>query len=83
MQERSYRPALDGPFPGTSSSEKGLGISNVESSRPMSLFALAAPRVHKTIRRKPVPVAEYPIVEMPKMEKELPPRPDQLAAAHG
>ena len=81
MLERTYRPALDGPCPQHSSNEKGLGLSSMEKTRPVSLFALAVPR-HQ-IRRKPVPPAEYPIVEMPRMEKDLPPRPPSLARAYG
>ena len=79
MQERTYRPALDGPYPKNTSSEKGLGLSNVETTRPLSLFAFAAPR-HQ-IRRKPVPPADYPTVEMPRLEKELPARPPDYARA--
>ena len=81
MQERSYRPALDGFLPTNTSNEKGLGLSNMEKTRPLSLWTLASPR-HNTIRRKPLPQAvEYPAVEMPRLEKELPARPPDYARA--
>ena len=52
MQERTYRPALDGAMAGKAG-EKGLGLSNIEQERPLSFFALAKPKPHG-IKRKTI-----------------------------
>ena len=52
MQERTYRPALDGAMAGKAG-EKGLGLSNIEQERPLSFFALAKPKP-QGIKRKTI-----------------------------
>lgn len=52
MQERTYRPALDG-FAGGKEGEKGLGLSNVEQERPFSFLAVVKPKSHE-IKRKTI-----------------------------
>ena len=52
MQERTYRPALDGPMAGKADGN-GLGLSNIEQERPLSFLALVKPKSNG-IKRKTI-----------------------------